>query len=115
MRAVEKHLMRFIKEQIIPQKIDCVQCLEAEPGALRNRSWKGVKDYIRNRITALQNRRKRRNPAASTSSKTKKQRAAPNRRKGGLNEAEQQYSTQISSQGKIPLYMLSSLMLKTNR
>lgn len=109
--------MRFIKEQIIPQKIDCVQCLDAEPGALRSRSWKGVKDYIRNRITALQSGRKRRDPAASTPSKTKKQRAAPNRRKGGVKEAVpqshaqivqqgrslQQYNTQISSQGKIPL------------
>lgn len=109
--------MRFIKEQIIPQKIDCVRCLDAEPGALRHRSWKGVKDYIRNRITALQSRRKRRDPAASASSKTKKQRAAPNRRKGSVDEAVpqshtqtvqqgsglQQYNTQSSSQGKIPL------------
>lgn len=108
--------MRFIKERITPQKIDCVRCLDAEPAALRNRSWKGVKDYIRNRITALQSGRKRRDPAASTSSKTKKQRAAPNRIKGGVNEAApqshtqivqrggglQQYNTQTSSQGKIP-------------
>lgn len=98
--------MRFIKEQTVPQKIDCVQCLDAEPGALRSRSWKGVKDYIRNRITALQSGRKRRDPPASVSSKTKKQRAAPNRRKGGVNEAVQgrglqQYNTQISSQGNI--------------
>lgn len=113
--------MRFIKEQTIPQKMDCVQCLHAEPGALRNRSWKGVKDYIRNRITALQSGRKRRGPAASASSKAKKQRAAPNRRKGGVNEAVpqsktqivQQCNTQISSQGKVPLYVLSCLMLKT--
>lgn len=110
--------MSFIKEQIVPQKIDCVQCLDAEPGALRNRSWKGVKDYIRNRITSLQSRRKRRDPAAPASSKTKKQRAAPKRRNGGVNEAVppsstqivqqgsglQQYDTQIDSRGKIPLF-----------
>ncbi|XP_033974203.1 uncharacterized protein LOC117472878 isoform X2 [Trematomus bernacchii] len=50
--AVERHMMRLIKEYKVPQKDECVQCLEAEP-ALRTRSWKGVKDYVRNRITAL--------------------------------------------------------------
>ncbi|XP_013856680.1 uncharacterized protein LOC106512654, partial [Austrofundulus limnaeus] len=52
--AVEKHLMRLIKKHKLPQKDDCVRCLEAEPHALRNRTWKGVKDYVRNRITTLQ-------------------------------------------------------------
>lgn len=45
--------MRFIKRQKVPQKKDCMACLEAEPQALRTRSWRGVKDYVRNRITAL--------------------------------------------------------------
>ncbi|XP_008286893.1 uncharacterized protein LOC103362345 [Stegastes partitus] len=52
-RAVERHMMRFIQGHKVPQKDDCIQCLEAEPKALRTRSWKGVKDYVRNRITAL--------------------------------------------------------------
>lgn len=52
-RAVERHMMRFIEGHKVPQKNDCMQCLEAEPKALRTRSWKGVKDYVRNRITAL--------------------------------------------------------------
>ncbi|XP_030593772.1 uncharacterized protein LOC115785956 isoform X2 [Archocentrus centrarchus] len=52
-RAVERHLMRFIQEHKVPQKDDCIKCLEAESKALRNRSWKGVKDYVRNRITTL--------------------------------------------------------------
>lgn len=52
-QAVERHMMRFIEQHKIPQKNDCIQCLEAEPEALRARSWKGVKDYVRNRITAL--------------------------------------------------------------
>ncbi|XP_058491567.1 uncharacterized protein LOC131463693 [Solea solea] len=52
-RAVERHMMQFILEHKVPQKNDCVQCLEAEPKALSTRSWKGVKDYVRNRITAL--------------------------------------------------------------
>ncbi|XP_075960564.1 uncharacterized protein LOC142964226 [Anarhichas minor] len=51
--AVERHMMHLIKGQKIPQKNECIQCLEAEPKALRIRSWKGVKDYVRNRITAL--------------------------------------------------------------
>ncbi|XP_028271021.1 uncharacterized protein LOC114441993 isoform X2 [Parambassis ranga] len=51
--AVERHMMRFIQGHKVPQKNDCVQCLEAEPKALQNRSWKGVKDYVRNRITTL--------------------------------------------------------------
>lgn len=52
-RAVERHMMCFIQGHKVPQKLDCIQCLEAEPEALRTRAWKGVKDYVRNRITAL--------------------------------------------------------------
>lgn len=52
-RAVERHMMHFIQGHKVPQKLDCIQCLEAEPEALRTRAWKGVKDYVRNRITAL--------------------------------------------------------------
>lgn len=52
-RAVERNMMRFIQGHKVPQKLDCIQCLEAEPEALRTRAWKGVKDYVRNRITAL--------------------------------------------------------------
>ncbi|XP_060927317.1 uncharacterized protein LOC133001691 [Limanda limanda] len=52
-RAVERHMMRFIEGHKVPQKNDCIQCLEAEAKALKTRSWKGVKDYVRNRITAL--------------------------------------------------------------
>ncbi|XP_044052468.1 uncharacterized protein LOC122876325 isoform X3 [Siniperca chuatsi] len=51
--AVERHMMPLIQGHKVPQKNDCIQCLEAEPEALRYRSWKGVKDYVRNRITAL--------------------------------------------------------------
>lgn len=52
--AVERHMMCFIKKHKLPQKDDCVLCLDAEPHALRNRSWRGVKDYVRNRITTAQ-------------------------------------------------------------
>lgn len=64
MRAIERHMMAFIQKQKIPQKNDCIKCLEAENEALRDRSWKGVKNYVRNRITTLQN--------ASRASKTEK-------------------------------------------
>ncbi|XP_040928109.1 uncharacterized protein LOC114861677 isoform X2 [Betta splendens] len=53
-KAVEKHLMRFIQEHKVPQKDDCLACLSAEPGALRKRTWKAVKDYVRNRSITLQ-------------------------------------------------------------
>ncbi|XP_041643298.1 uncharacterized protein LOC121509728 [Cheilinus undulatus] len=57
-RAVERHLMRFIRGHKVPQKDDCVACLEEEQEALSTRSWKGVKDYVRNRITALKRKKK---------------------------------------------------------
>ncbi|KAM4745267.1 uncharacterized protein FYW61_011665 isoform 2-T2 [Anableps anableps] len=69
-QAVEKHLMNFITKQKLPQKDDCVRCLDAEPHALRNRSWKGVKDYVRNRITTLQ----RQSGFLGTAPKTKRSR-----------------------------------------
>ncbi|XP_051924868.1 uncharacterized protein LOC127602636 isoform X2 [Hippocampus zosterae] len=51
--AVERHMMALIRDHKVPQKLDCLRCLEAEPRALSTRSWKGIKDYVRNRITAL--------------------------------------------------------------
>lgn len=53
MAAVERHMMSLIRDHKVPQKLDCLRCLEAEPRALSTRSWKGIKDYVRNRITAL--------------------------------------------------------------
>ncbi|XP_040051115.2 uncharacterized protein LOC120830500 isoform X2 [Gasterosteus aculeatus] len=62
--AVERHMMRLIEAHKVPQKTDCFRCLQAEPKALKMRSWKGVKDYVRNRITAL--KRQGRTPTAPT-------------------------------------------------
>ncbi|XP_061625007.1 uncharacterized protein LOC133475722 isoform X2 [Phyllopteryx taeniolatus] len=56
--AVERHMMSFIRDHKVPQKLDCLRCLDAEPRALGTRSWKGVKDYVRNRITALKRQSK---------------------------------------------------------
>ncbi|XP_036954793.1 uncharacterized protein LOC119019918 isoform X2 [Acanthopagrus latus] len=72
--AVERHMMRFIKGHKVPQKDDCIQCLEAEPEALRTRSWRGVKDYVRNRITSLKHEKKCsfKGTEARTSKKTRK-------------------------------------------
>lgn len=52
-RAIERHMMRFIHTCKVPQKMDCLNCINAEPYALKDRNWTGVKNYVRNRITAL--------------------------------------------------------------
>lgn len=51
--AVEKHLMKFITTFTVPAKHDCMVCLQSETLALKNRTWTDVKNYVRNRITAL--------------------------------------------------------------
>ncbi|XP_038147926.1 uncharacterized protein LOC119787925 isoform X2 [Cyprinodon tularosa] len=51
--AVNTHLKRFIIRGQVPGKEECQRCIDAEPQALRNRDWKAVKYYIKNRITAL--------------------------------------------------------------
>jgi len=50
-QAVERHLNTFIKSFTVPGKYDCDKCLEAEPVALKNRTWKNVKFFVHNRIT----------------------------------------------------------------
>lgn len=52
-KAVEKHMMRFIQTCKVPGKQDCERCIQAEPEALKERTWTGVKNYVRNRITTL--------------------------------------------------------------
>ncbi|XP_058471537.1 uncharacterized protein LOC131444863 isoform X2 [Solea solea] len=51
-KAVEKHLMNFIRTFTVPGKRDAVVCLQNET-ALKHRTWTDVKNYVRNRITAL--------------------------------------------------------------
>ncbi|XP_030218994.1 uncharacterized protein LOC115548476 [Gadus morhua] len=51
--AVEKHMRNFILTCNVPRKEDCDKCLKSEPEALKNRDWKALKFYIKNRITAL--------------------------------------------------------------
>ncbi|KAI7790205.1 hypothetical protein IRJ41_018223, partial [Triplophysa rosa] len=55
-KAVEKHMMNFIQRCRVPGKQDCERCIQAEPEALKERTWTGVKNYVRNRITTLQKR-----------------------------------------------------------
>uniref|UniRef100_A0A1A8S1J5 Si:dkey-51d8.9 n=1 Tax=Nothobranchius rachovii TaxID=451742 RepID=A0A1A8S1J5_9TELE len=45
-RAVERHMMRFIHTCKVPQKMDCIRCINAEPYALKNQNWTGVKNYV---------------------------------------------------------------------
>ncbi|XP_052474111.1 uncharacterized protein LOC128030478 [Carassius gibelio] len=52
-KAVERHMMSFIKTCKVPGKQDCERCIHAEPEALKQRTWTGVKNYVRNRITTL--------------------------------------------------------------
>ncbi|XP_029942946.1 uncharacterized protein LOC115384904 isoform X9 [Salarias fasciatus] len=52
-RAVERHMMDFIHTCKVPRKMDCLQCIRAEPDTLRDCNWTGVKNYVRNRITAM--------------------------------------------------------------
>ncbi|XP_077388776.1 uncharacterized protein LOC144026107 isoform X2 [Festucalex cinctus] len=54
--AVEKHMMHFIHKCQVPQKLDCLRCINSEPHALKNRTWTGVKNFVRNRITTLKRR-----------------------------------------------------------
>ncbi|XP_038148745.1 uncharacterized protein LOC119788455 isoform X2 [Cyprinodon tularosa] len=99
--AVEKHLMTFIEKHKIPQKKDCFRCLEAEPEALRKRSWRGVKDYVRNRITALQRRaglsKKTANSRTDTSKHIPKQSSAPPKLSDGEKKTRENPSTGPSS------------------
>ncbi|KAI3372561.1 hypothetical protein L3Q82_023040, partial [Scortum barcoo] len=47
--AVERHLMPLIQGHKVPQKNDCIQCLEAEPEALKTRSWRGsINEFVPN-------------------------------------------------------------------
>ncbi|XP_048037612.1 uncharacterized protein LOC125262766 [Megalobrama amblycephala] len=52
-KAVERHMMKFIKTCKVPGKQDCERCIHAEPEALKQRTWTRVKNYVRNRITTL--------------------------------------------------------------
>lgn len=94
-QAVERHMMRFIKGYKVPQKNDCIVCLEAETEALKNRSWKGVKNYVRNRITAQKCVNKsggKKVPEGSTSVEVRKH-----------HKTEQQMSTDKRKAGQILL------------
>ncbi|XP_031668902.1 uncharacterized protein LOC109884847 isoform X1 [Oncorhynchus kisutch] len=57
--AVEKHIMAFIKSGQVPEKRDCLKCLQSEPVALKSRNWSGIKFYV--------NRVKQRRSAAGNS------------------------------------------------
>lgn len=51
--AVEKHLKKYIVLNQVPGKLDCELCISAEPESLKNRDWKAVKYYVKNRITSV--------------------------------------------------------------
>lgn len=53
--AVHKHLGDFIKERRVPGKEDCVKTIKNEK-ILGQRSWKVLKNFVRNTIVALNRR-----------------------------------------------------------
>ncbi|KAM4577992.1 uncharacterized protein V3H82_012082 [Fundulus diaphanus] len=52
--AVEETLTEFILSGKVPGKTDCEACIMASPEALKDRDWKAIKFYVKNRITAIQ-------------------------------------------------------------
>ncbi|KAI7789871.1 hypothetical protein IRJ41_021112, partial [Triplophysa rosa] len=54
-RAVNKHLGKYMAERRVPGKVECMQCIEEEK-ALRERSWKDVKNFVHNSIVTLNRR-----------------------------------------------------------
>jgi len=52
-KAVERHMIKFIKTCKVPGKQDCERCIHAEPESLKQRTWTGVKNYLWNRIMTL--------------------------------------------------------------
>ncbi|KAJ8253418.1 hypothetical protein GJAV_G00212730 [Gymnothorax javanicus] len=55
-KAVEKHLGKFIQACALPGKVDCEGSLRAESHALKERDWLALKFYVKNRITTLKRR-----------------------------------------------------------
>lgn len=53
-RAVEKTVKDFIDSGKVPGKADCMDCIKASLQELKTRTWKAVKYYVKNRITAAQ-------------------------------------------------------------
>ncbi|XP_059215616.1 uncharacterized protein LOC131993639 [Centropristis striata] len=51
--AVERHLKKSILMNQVPGKEDCQRCITAEPEALKNRDWRAVKYFVKNRISSL--------------------------------------------------------------
>lgn len=50
--AVDKHLAKFMALRKTPGKMECLMCIEDEP-ALKNRSWKDIKNFVYNTNTSL--------------------------------------------------------------
>lgn len=52
--AVEKSMSKkFIERFVVPGKNDCTACIKENPEVLKERDWRAVKFYVKNRIAAL--------------------------------------------------------------
>ncbi|KAL1261181.1 hypothetical protein QQF64_009008 [Cirrhinus molitorella] len=69
-QAVEKTLMDFIRSGKVPGKAQCIECIENSPAALQERSWEGVKFYVKNRIDSLKRKRGQADTSAVLSQST---------------------------------------------
>jgi hypothetical protein len=48
-QAVEAFLGSFLLSKKVPGKWDCLKCIERSKPALKNRTWKDVKNYVHNK------------------------------------------------------------------
>ena len=51
--AVEEHMKESLRTFTVPNKKSCDLCLQRAPETLKDRSWKDVKNFVRNKITSL--------------------------------------------------------------
>lgn len=58
--AVERHLVKYILTETIPGADAIRKCMDEET-ILKNRTWKNVKDFVRNRIVSIQRKKKNSN------------------------------------------------------
>ncbi|RXN20375.1 hypothetical protein ROHU_024925 [Labeo rohita] len=51
--GVSQRQHKFIIRNKVPGKMECQNCIEAEADALKNRDWKAVKYFVKNRISSI--------------------------------------------------------------
>ncbi|XP_053366395.1 uncharacterized protein si:ch211-266o15.1 isoform X2 [Clarias gariepinus] len=75
--AVRRQLGNYISISKVPGKIDCLDCIRAEPQALKSRTWMDVKYYVYNTIVAKKRKRRSLNRTDSESESDEDDLVAP--------------------------------------